>query len=239
MLQALQTSIVEDTIHRRPEGATGPQSRTERRDRRRDRGTGDDDLAELEDELERQALVHGEGNEDGERERSVWSYRTLILDCEYRPFMVVSWARAFTLIANDRADEVAMYDRTVKSAHQEHLIPAVIRSRGKWRRRSERPKFTKARVFKRDKDQCQYCGKRFPRDKLTVDHIMPKSKGGKLTWNNAATACLKCNQKKGARTPAEAGMTVLNVAAEPDFASFSELWNLSSIPPEWEPYIRI
>ncbi|MCC6142662.1 MAG: HNH endonuclease [Candidatus Hydrogenedentes bacterium] len=69
--------------------------------------------------------------------------------------------------------------------------------------------FTRRNLFARDRNQCQYCGKRFPKQELTIDHVLPRSRGGKDTWNNLVLACTKCNVRKGNRLPDEAGMPLL------------------------------
>jgi len=73
----------------------------------------------------------------------------------------------------------------------------------------------KSTVCKRDGHRCQYCGKTFPESGLSLDHVVPKSQGGKLTWDNTVAACFKCNVAKGGRTPKQAGMKLLRVPTEP------------------------
>ena len=83
--------------------------------------------------------------------------------------------------------------------------------------------FTRRNLYKRDAFTCQYCGKRMPGEDLSIDHVVPRSRGGGTSWTNCVLACLRCNVRKGNRTPAEAGMMLL---AKP-------------VRPRWEPTLSI
>jgi hypothetical protein len=80
-------------------------------------------------------------------------------------------------------------------------------------------------LFRRDQGLCMYCGNHFTRDCLTRDHILPKSRGGRDIWTNVVTACRPCNQRKGARLPEEANMTLLAVPFKPTFSELLYLQN--------------
>ena len=76
-------------------------------------------------------------------------------------------------------------------------------------------RFSRRNIFERDKNTCQYCGKKFARPELTIDHVVPRSKGGYDSWTNLVLACVKCNVKKGGRTPREAGMPLIRKPLKP------------------------
>ena len=76
-------------------------------------------------------------------------------------------------------------------------------------------KFNRRNIYARDGNRCQYCGKKFATTELSLDHVVPRRQGGKSTWDNIVCACLKCNIKKGGRTPAEAHMTLIAVPKRP------------------------
>jgi 5-methylcytosine-specific restriction endonuclease McrA len=76
-------------------------------------------------------------------------------------------------------------------------------------------KFNRRNIFARDKNRCQYCGKRFSTSELSLDHIIPRSIGGKSSWENVVCACAACNVKKGGQTPKQAGMTLIRKAIKP------------------------
>jgi 5-methylcytosine-specific restriction endonuclease McrA len=81
-------------------------------------------------------------------------------------------------------------------------------------------KFSRRNIFERDQHTCQYCGRRFERANLTLDHVVPRSRGGRTTWDNVAVCCVRCNTRKGDRTPAEAGMHPVRTPCKPHWASF-------------------
>ncbi len=76
-------------------------------------------------------------------------------------------------------------------------------------------KFNRRNLFARDGNRCQYCGKKHSTSELSLDHIIPRSRGGRATWNNIVCACLRCNVRKGGRTPREAGMNLIREPVEP------------------------
>lgn len=100
-----------------------------------------------------------------------------------------------------------------------------------------RVRFSRQSIFDRDTNVCQYCGRRFPRSQLTIDHVTPQSRGGADSWENLVLACLHCNVRKGNRTPEEAGMPLLRRPAKPPLMSRFG----SRIPPDqltiWQRFI--
>ena len=91
-------------------------------------------------------------------------------------------------------------------------------------------------VIWRDNKQCQYCGNYFSLDKLNMDHVVHKSRGGKNTWENLVAACMKCNQKKGSRTPKESGMIPLNKPIRPK-ANILRTIKKNQISELWKDYL--
>ncbi len=117
-------------------------------------------------------------------------------------------------------------------------IPKIIRLMvyDKFPRNTVR--FNKKNVIARDKNRCQYCGKRFPSSELSLDHIFPKSRGGKNSWTNIVTACHKCNKNKGGKTPQEAK---LKLVCEPVKPRFTPVLDVNLIPEKfssWKNFIR-
>jgi 5-methylcytosine-specific restriction endonuclease McrA len=102
--------------------------------------------------------------------------------------------------------------RTVRS---EICVPRIIRLLDYDRLPTSDVKFNRRNIYARDGNRCQYCGKRFPTAELSLDHVMPRSRGGKSTWENIVCACLKCNVKKGGQTPDEAGMKLITKPRKP------------------------
>ncbi len=74
---------------------------------------------------------------------------------------------------------------------------------------------TRRNIYARDRNLCQYCGRKFPTSELSLDHVVPRSRGGRMTWNNMVCCCVDCNTRKGGRKPREAGMKLITVPVEP------------------------
>lgn len=94
-------------------------------------------------------------------------------------------------------------------------VPRIIRLLGYERLPRQEVKFNRRNIFARDSNRCQYCGKRFSTTELSFDHVLPKSQGGKSTWENIVTCCIKCNVKKGGRTPEQANMRLITRPVKP------------------------
>ena len=134
----------------------------------------------------------------------------MVLDRNYQAFTVVGAKRAICLVVSNRAEVVNEGDTMINSPTVRFNVPTVIRLLSyvfKWR--NCKMKLTSRNVMARDGYRCQYCGSDKKSD-LTIDHIIPTSRGGKNTWTNMTTACFKCNTTKDSRTLAEAKMTLIN-----------------------------
>lgn len=95
------------------------------------------------------------------------------------------------------------------------MIPRVIRLVNYQKLPRREIKFNRKNLLARDGHHCQYCGKKFPVSKLTIDHIIPKSRGGKSGWTNVVTSCMACNSRKGGKQPHEAGMKLIHPPGAP------------------------
>jgi 5-methylcytosine-specific restriction endonuclease McrA len=138
--------------------------------------------------------------------------RVLLLNQTYEPLGTVSVARAVIMVfKNTVSVEELDGDRVLRSARAEFPVPSVIRRRIyiNVRRRREASSMKRLRIYMRDKFRCQYCGEKKPAGELTLDHILPRSRGGDNSPVNVVTACVACNNRKGDRTPAEARMPLL------------------------------
>jgi 5-methylcytosine-specific restriction endonuclease McrA len=138
--------------------------------------------------------------------------RVLLLNQTYEPLGTVSVARAIVMtFKNTVTVEELDGQRVLRSAHAEFPVPSVIRRRDyiNVRRRREASGAKRMRIYMRDKFRCQYCGEKKPGNELTLDHILPRSRGGDNSPVNIVTACVPCNTRKGDRTPNEARMPLL------------------------------
>lgn len=142
--------------------------------------------------------------------------RTLVLNATYEPIKVVDWQRAITLWVQGKVEIIEEHEREVRAVSFSFRLPSVVRLLHFVRLR-KRPmvQFTRANIYARDEFTCQYCAEPFEPDELTFDHVVPVAQGGTRGWENIVTACEPCNRKKGARTPEEAGMTLLRQPRRP------------------------
>lgn len=140
----------------------------------------------------------------------------LVLNADYRPLSYYplslwSWQDTIKAVFLDRVDVVSTYDTVIRSPSFEMRLPSVVCLKT-FVAQDRPPAFTRFNVFLRDGFQCQYCGS----DKdLTFDHVVPRSLGGKTTWENIATACARCNLIKGGRNPRQAGMPIFRPPHRP------------------------
>ena len=144
--------------------------------------------------------------------------RVLVLNQDYSPLTVCSAERAFLLIYADKAERVHDDpELTMRTVSTEFKMPSVIRLQKYIYVPYKSVLLSRQNVFKRDRHSCQYCG---DTKSLTLDHVMPRSRGGSSTWTNLVTACKKCNSYKGDRTPEEAEMPLSTVPFKPSYVMF-------------------
>lgn len=137
----------------------------------------------------------------------------LVLNQNYEPLNVCNLPRAFRLVFGLRA-EVLEYDhQMIRTPRESYRAPAVIRLQNQIRRPRPRVRLTRREVFVRDGYICQYCGNHS--GDLTLDHVVPRHRGGAHTWDNLVTACKACNHKKGGKLLEEARLRLARRPAEP------------------------
>ncbi len=127
--------------------------------------------------------------------------KVLVLNASYEPLNITSWRRAVVLLLKGKAEQLE-YNNT--EIYTSFPLPTVIRLRYYVRVPYKEIPLTRRNVLERDDQTCQYCSYRG--DGLTLDHVVPRSRGGGDTWENLVAACVRCNVRKGNRTPEEAGM---------------------------------
>ena len=137
----------------------------------------------------------------------------LVLNQNYEPLNVCNARRAFVLLDKGKAEVLEHAEGHLRSAYQAFPRPSVIRLVYMIRRPRPQMRLTRREVFVRDRYTCQYCGKQL-RD-LTLDHVFPRHRGGRHTWENLVSACKACNHRKGGHTPEEAHMHLLKPARAP------------------------
>ena len=162
--------------------------------------------------------------------------KTLVLNSSYEPLSIVGWRKGFVLCnfsldGSPSARVEKNYKETFSTVSSTFKKPSVIVLRRQIPVRPRRVKLTYQAIFRRDSQVCQYCGLQCTSKVTSIDHIIPKSKGGKDTWRNLVTACFPCNNKKGSKTLDECGMSLSRLP-------FTPVWpNDPGIPSEWEVYL--
>ncbi len=130
----------------------------------------------------------------------------LVLNSDFRPLNVCNVRRAVVLLEKQKAQTVELDGVMIRSERRALRAPSVIRLSYHVKRPRPVVKLTRREILARDDHQCQYCGKHG--NDLTIDHVIPRHRGGQHTWDNVVTACKSCNHRKGGRTVAEAHMTL-------------------------------
>lgn len=161
----------------------------------------------------------------------------LVLNATYEPLNVVSIKRAVILLLKEKAELLEVTEARLRSENLSLPVPLVIRLVYfvKIPRRVSLP-VTRRGILSRDHYACQYCGITPSRKELTLDHVLPRSRGGKTTWENVVAACKKCNGRKGSRTPEEAHMKLHTQPKRPRYLAIAALSNLEA-KQAWGKYI--
>jgi 5-methylcytosine-specific restriction endonuclease McrA len=161
--------------------------------------------------------------------------RTLVLNAGYEPLAVVSFKRALVLVLNNKATVLAgAAEATVHSAHDEYELPSVILlSRYVRIPGSRNVPVSRRGVLRRDGHSCAYCS----RPANTIDHVQPRSKGGRDTWENLVACCFACNNRKGDKTLAEIGWK-LNFTPRMPSGTVWSVRGTERLEPDWNPYLQ-
>ena len=163
----------------------------------------------------------------------------LVLNFTYEPLHFTNAKRAITLLLSGKAEIVETSPRVVRSPSRSFHLPAVIRLAAYIRKPLlERVAFNKKNILRRDGYTCQYCNRRGER--LTVDHIVPRSRGGDTSWTNVVAACLRCNLRKGNRLLDESGMRLLRDPVHPKFVFSTHMLrhpHAHSLLDSWRKYL--
>lgn len=151
--------------------------------------------------------------------RSLEQYTTLLLNADFQPISyfplsTLSWQDAVKAVFRDAVTVISEYDRAIHSPSQCIKIPSVVALK-EYITPAKMPAFTRFNVFLRDEWRCQYCGQHFRTHELTFDHVIPRSKGGKTSWDNIVAACRPCNSFKGSKMPRKYGMYPIKQPIEP------------------------
>ena len=120
----------------------------------------------------------------------------LVLNYDYTPLNVTTIRRGFVLVDKGKAEIIKSDENPIVTSYKTFVRPLIIRLLDYIKHQSKNIRASRVRIYKRDNHQCVYCGSN---KQLTLDHVLPKSRGGENTWTNLVTSCFKCNLKKGNR----------------------------------------
>ena len=162
--------------------------------------------------------------------------KVLILNQDYSAISLCSVTKAFVLLYLEKAEMVVKHDTGfLRSVSQDFPKPSVIRLQRYVRIPYRGIALSRHNIMKRDAFQCLYCGST---KNLTLDHMIPKSRGGDSSWTNLVTACMRCNTRKGDRTPEEAGLTLKQKPKKPSLAAFL-VANAGVLDHNWQTYLKV
>jgi 5-methylcytosine-specific restriction endonuclease McrA len=180
----------------------------------------------------------------------------LVLNRVYQPVHITSVRRAFALLYQGAARAIdaqfqtfdfASWSALAAAAHEDAIgtvgrrirVPRVIVLLAYDRMPRARVRFSRFNIYARDDNTCQYCGRRFPRADLNLDHVVPRSRGGSTTWENVVCSCVPCNLRKGGRSPEEAGLALLRVPSRPRWTPMFRSATRRAFYREWRPFLSL
>ncbi|MGD0946597.1 MAG: HNH endonuclease [Candidatus Binatia bacterium] len=185
---------------------------------------------------------------------SVLNTKVLVLNRSFLPVHITSVRRAFSLLyqgiacaVNEQyrtfdfeswADlSVSVHDDSIGLVNRVVRVPRVILLVAYDRLPHRQVRFSRFNIYGRDRSICQYCGKKFARSELNLDHVVPRSQGGLSRWENVVCSCHVCNRRKGGQTPEQAGMRLLRPPRRPEWTPFMlETFSLRRYK-EWTPFL--
>ncbi len=168
----------------------------------------------------------------------ILSLNVLVLNTTFEPINICNLKRAIIMIFKNEASVLEYYETSIHSPSMEIQAPAVIKLKEYVKVPHKKVILTRKNILIRDKNTCQYCGKVFPPSELTIDHIIPRSKGGQTKWDNVVACCKKCNSKKGQKTPWEAGMTLVRKPSAPNYIYFIHIVkHIGHNNEKWQKYL--
>ena len=159
----------------------------------------------------------------------------LVLNQDYSPLTICTVQRAFMLVFLNKADLInEVEDKKLRSISQSFPFPSVIKIKQYVTMPYKGVVMSRHNIFKRDDGKCQYCG---TTKDLTIDHIIPRSKGGKSTWTNLVTACKRCNSRKSDYSLDKVGMKLRKAPIKPSYLMFLKM-NMGVYREDWAPFLN-
>ena len=190
-------------------------------------------------------------------------YRVLVLNRLWQAVNIVGVERSFSLLLQDNAQVIYTGDGSFRLLDAEHWlalseeetpgdneayvqtvrmrirVPKVLLLRHYDQLPVQEIKFTRENLFERDNYRCQYCGDTFEADQLNMDHVIPRDRGGRTSWENIVTSCIKCNSRKANRLPHQANMHLIRKPEKPKWRPFVSSLLDQSYDSEWEHFVNL
>ncbi|TAE03778.1 MAG: HNH endonuclease [Bacteroidetes bacterium] len=161
--------------------------------------------------------------------------KVLVLNADFKALTICSVTKAFLLVYTEKAELVhEVENQQLRSISRRFPMPSVIRLYGYVSIPYKGVMLSRQNVFKRDNNRCLYCS---ATDNLTLDHVLPRSRGGQTTWTNLVTACRRCNSKKGDLLPEEAKMPLPYKPFKPSFILFTREFS-GAADKAWIPFLQ-
>ena len=160
--------------------------------------------------------------------------KVLLLNSSYEPLMVVNGKKAIVMMLLDKADYVSNTSDFIRSVNYKICLPSIIKLKSYRYLKRKNLSLTRKNILFRDNNVCQYCGE--SKKQLTIDHVIPKDKGGLDSWENLVSACSNCNIKKGNRYLHNVKMELLNRPIKPSYIMYLQKYAQQEYS-SWKPYL--
>jgi len=167
-------------------------------------------------------------------------HRALLIDKNYMALSIIPWKKAVRLLVKGKAEPVYTDKYTsVKTGSGAFNVPSIIRLLVTipWKAHMSRMKFSRKNVMIRDNYICQYCGITLGKQGGTIDHVIPRARGGQTSYSNCVASCKSCNNKKADKTPEQAGLKLREKPKKPGFITLYKHYLKEYSPEEWSDYI--
>ncbi|MCC7345171.1 MAG: HNH endonuclease [Deltaproteobacteria bacterium] len=152
-----------------------------------------------------------------------------VVDEQYKTFDFETW---LDLSVELHHESIGLVDRLIR-------VPRVLLLSSYDRLPKKNVRFSRYNIYLRDRNTCQYCGHSFPKFELNLDHVIPRSRGGKTTWDNVVCSCIDCNRRKGGHLPEEAGMRLLKRPVKPHWGPLSDFLGKGVPYHQWKPFLNV
>ena len=164
----------------------------------------------------------------------ILSKKVLLLNSSYEPMTIVNGKKAILMILSKKVDSIEKTEYFINSCRLRFILPSVIKLKSYIYIKTKRIPLTRKNIIQRDNYICQYCGK-YSKD-ITIDHIIPKVKKGKDSWENLVSACINCNLKKGNKLISQINMKLLRKPCKPSYI-YQLQKHVNKTNHSWKPYL--